>query len=75
MLEADLCVTVRNDFDDDAGDVHELCSNGLAELAIIAGTAAGVYSPFTAVSRAQMSAFLMRAMDPLVELAAPPPSP
>jgi hypothetical protein len=76
VLEANLCVNVRNYFDDDAGNTHEPCINGLADIAVVAGTAAGVYSPATAVSRAQMAAFLMRAMDLLVEqeLAAPPSS-
>jgi len=74
IFGADICKSVKNYFDDDNGDVHEACINGLADLAIVQGRAPGVYTPAGTVSRAQMAGFIMRSMDLLVErnLASPP---
>jgi len=68
LLEANMCPgTIDDYFDDDTGDVHEDCINGMADVAIVQGDGAGHYAPTNPVTRAQMSGFLMRAMDLLVE--------
>jgi len=67
LLEAELCVNVQNYFDDDDDTTHEACTNGLADIAIVAGTGPGTFEPANPVSRGQMSGFIMRAMDLLVE--------
>lgn len=74
VLEASVCVNVRNYFDDDNGNTHETCINGLADVGIVVGTSPGRYTTAASVSRAQMSGFIMRMMDFLVEqrLAGPP---
>lgn len=48
-------------FADDNGSVHELAINQLAELGVVGGKRAGVYSPAAYVSRAEMATFLVRA--------------
>jgi hypothetical protein len=67
LLEADVCITEPDYFDDDAGNPHETCINGLADIGIVAGVSAGAYAPNADVNRGQMAAFLMRPMDLLVE--------
>ena len=76
VLNGDICQNVKNYFDDDNGDIHEPCINGLADLAIVQGRSPGVYAPTTSVTRDQMAGFVMRSMDLLVErnLAHPPSS-
>lgn len=74
IFDAELCANVANYFDDEDGYTHEPCVNALADLGVVAGTGPGTYRPAAPVSRAQMSGFLMRSMDVLVEqqLATPP---
>lgn len=74
VFNADVCKSVKDYFDDDNGDVHEPCINGLADLAIVQGRSPGVYAPTLSVTRDQMAGFIMRSMDLLVEhnLAHPP---
>ena len=74
IFNADTCANVANYFDDDDGNLHEPCINALADLGVVEGNADGAYVPANPVTRGQMSAYLMRSMDILVEqeLAAPP---
>ena len=76
ILNGNICVENPDYFDDDDASVHSTCINGLADTAIASGTGGGNFSPEADVTRAQMAAFLMRAMDLLVqqELAFPPAS-
>ncbi len=67
VLEANICVNVRDYFDDDNGNVHEACINGLADIAVVVGISFGNYNPDARVTRAQMSGFIMRMMDIYVE--------
>lgn len=67
VVGSDVCVGVDDYFDDDAGNAHEPCINALAGSGIVVGTATRMFSPANPVSRAQMSGFIMRAMDLLVE--------
>lgn len=68
VFEADICVEVLPDyFDDDNANVHEPCINALADIAVVAGIGAGQYNPDARITRAQMSAFIMRPMDIYVE--------
>lgn len=62
-----VCTGDRDYFADDAGDAHEACINGVAGLAIVGGTGPQRYSPGLPVTRAQLSAFVMRTVDLLVE--------
>ncbi|HUF32061.1 MAG TPA: SpoIID/LytB domain-containing protein [Acidimicrobiales bacterium] len=62
-----VCAVAQDFFADDGGDVHENCINGLAALAIVGGTGPQQYSPGLPVTRAQLSAFVMRTVDLLVE--------
>lgn len=50
-----------NHFADDDSSVHHLAINQLAELGVVGGKRAGVYSPASYVSRAEMATFLVRA--------------
>ena len=74
VFETSVCVNVRNYFDDDNGNPHEPCINGLADMGIVAGTSFGTYTHRASIVRGQMSAFIMRAIDFFVEqqLASPP---
>jgi hypothetical protein len=54
-------------FGDDDGTTHETRINQLAELGIVTGTGAGVYSPSANVTRRQMALFLARDLDHLTE--------
>ena len=74
VFQASICENVRNYFDDDDANVHQPCINGLADIGIVVGTGAGSYSPAASVTRAQMSGFIMRMIDLLVEqqLTSPP---
>jgi hypothetical protein len=67
VFEANFCVNVRDYFDDDNGNVHEPCINGLADVAVVVGISFGNYNPDGRVTRAQMSGFIMRMMDIFVE--------
>lgn len=67
VLDEDLCVTTTDFFDDDDGNVHEPCINALTDMGVVEGRSFGVYAPGGVVTRDQMAAFLMRAMDVLVE--------
>jgi hypothetical protein len=48
-------------FTDDTGHTHELAINQLAAVGIVLGRADGQFRPDDAVSRAQMTSFLVRA--------------
>ena len=50
-----------NHFAEDDASVHHLAINQLAELGVVGGKRAGVYSPASYVSRAEMATFLVRA--------------
>ena len=71
---ADLCIDAPNYFDDDTGNTHERCINGLADLAIASGTGPGVYAPASNVTRSQMAGFITRAMDLFVDLGVAQPA-
>jgi hypothetical protein len=48
----------RNAFSDDDGGTHELRTNQLAAVDIVAGTGGGRYSPSATVTRGQMAKFI-----------------
>ena len=50
-------------FDDDNGGTHELRTNQLAEVGIVAGTGGGGYRPDRTVTRGQMAKFLALAAE------------
>ena len=53
----------QNDyFTDDEGSTHEPNINALAEVGIVVGAEPGAYRPTAPVTRAQMSAFLLRSL-------------
>ena len=76
LLEAagvELPAAPEDAFVDDEGNVHEMAINQLAALGVVNGTSDTMYSPAVAVSRAQMAALIVRAVEDVLgeELPAP----
>jgi len=66
VAATDLAAT-GNRFADDAGNVHEANIDKAAGAGLAGGTSGGGFSPSAAVSRAQLTSFLARNLDLLVE--------
>ena len=64
---AELAPPAADYFADDDGTTHEAAINELAEIGVVAGTAAGTFSPGAPVTRGQMALFLARGLAWLTE--------
>jgi hypothetical protein len=58
-----LAAATQDYFVDDAGSLHESDINRIAQAAITNGCGGGMYCPAPAVTRAEMGAFLARALN------------
>jgi hypothetical protein len=67
IFEDGVCNTARNYFDDDDASVHEDCINATTDMGITQGDPSAAYNPDGNVTRDQMSGFIMRFVDIMVE--------
>jgi hypothetical protein len=66
LVSADDLPVAGSRFVDDGGSVHEASIDKSAAAGLAGGTSAGIFSPLSPVTRAQLTSFLARNLDLLV---------